>query len=333
MTTIRWGMIGCGDVAEVKSGPGFYKARDSTLAAVMRRDRARAADFARRHGVPRFHDDADAIIDADDIDAVYIATMTDSHHDYTLRCAAAGKAAYVEKPMALELAQAVEMVDACKARGVPLWVAYYRRALPRFVAVREMIADGAIGDVRMVSLRQLQAAPAPEALESHALAWRDDGARGGGLFFEGVGHTLDILDFLLGPIADVQAFADNQARAYTMEDVVVAGFRFASGVYGSGTWCYASGVAEEYVEVIGSRGTIRFSVTCPVPIRVIKPTGTTEMPIADPPHVQQPLIQSIVDEMNGEGRCPSSGETALRTARVLDAIVRGFRARRDERAE
>src|SRR6185312_11952567 len=238
MTTIRWGMIGCGDVAEVKSGPGFYKARDSTLAAVMRRDRARAADFARRHGVPRFHDDADAIIDADDIDAVYIATMTDSHHDYTLRCAAAGKAVYVEKPMALELAQAVEMVDACKARGVPLWVAYYRRALPRFVAVREMIADGAIGDVRMVSLRQLQAAPAPEALESHALAWRDDGARGGGLFFEGVGHTLDILDFLLGPIADVQAFADNQARAYTMEDVVVAGFRFASGVYGSGTWCY-----------------------------------------------------------------------------------------------
>ncbi|HEX6793050.1 MAG TPA: Gfo/Idh/MocA family oxidoreductase [Casimicrobiaceae bacterium] len=325
MRTIRWGMIGCGDVAEVKSGPGFYKARDSTLVAVMRRDRALAADFARRHGVPRFDDDADAIIGADDIDAVYIATLTDSHRDYTLRCAAAGKAVYVEKPMALELSHCVEMVDACRASGVPLWVAYYRRALPRFVAVRDLIGDGAIGDVRMVALRQLQPAPAPDDLRGHALAWRDDGARGGGLFFEGVGHTLDILDFLLGPIADVHAFADNQARAYALEDVVVAGFRFASGVYGSGTWSYASGVGEEYVDVIGSRGTVRFSVTRAVPIRVITPTGTTQMPIADPPHVQQPLIQSIVDELNGDGHCPSSGESALRTARVLDAIVRGFR--------
>jgi predicted dehydrogenase len=331
MRTIRWGMIGCGDVAEVKSGPGFYKARDSTLVAVMRRDRALAADFARRHGVPRFHDDADAIIDADDIDAIYIATLPDSHRDYALRCAAAGKPVYVEKPMALELSHCIEMVDACKANGVPLRVAYYRRALPRFVAVRDLIVDGAIGDVRMVAVRQLQRSLAATDLTGRALAWRADAARGGGVFFEGVGHTLDILDYLIGPIADVHAFADNQAGAYTTEDVVVAGFRFASGVYGSGTWCYASGVDEEYVDVIGSRGTIRFSVTRSVPVRVSTAEGDTEVPIGDPPHVQQPLIQSIVDELNGAGRCPSSGESALRTARVLDAIVRGFRERGRDR--
>jgi predicted dehydrogenase len=327
MKTIRWGMIGCGEVAEVKSGPGFYKARHSQLVAVMRRDRARAADFARRHNVPRWHDDADAIIEADDIDAVYIATLTDSHHDYTLRCAAARKPVYVEKPMALELAHCIEMADACKANRVPLWVAYYRRTLPRFVAVRDAIAAGEIGDVRMVSVRQLQRAPSAAELGAPALAWRADAARGGGLFFEGVGHTLDILDFLLGPIADVHAFADNQAGEHATEDVVVAGFRFASHVYGSGTWCYASGIDDESVDVVGSRGTIRFSITRPVPIRVTTQAGATEMPIGDPPHVQQPLIQSIVDELNGEGRCPSSGESALRTARVLDAIVRDYRER------
>jgi predicted dehydrogenase len=327
MRTIRWGMIGCGDVAEVKSGPGFYKARNSRLVAVMRRDGVRAADFARRHQVPRWYDDADEIIRADDIDAVYIATLPDSHHDYTLRCAAARKPVYVEKPMALELAQCVEMVDACKANHVPLWVAHYRRTLARFVAVRDLVAKGTIGEVRMATLRQLQRLPAADEANSRALAWRTDPSLGGGLFFESVGHALDILDFMLGPIVDVQAFVDNQAGAFESEDIVVANFRFASGVYGSGTWCYASDVDDEFAEIVGARGTIRFSITRPVPIRVTRNGKSEEIPIDDPPHVHQPMIQSIVDELNGEGRCPSTGDTALRTARILDAIVRDFRQR------
>lgn len=114
MKTIRWGMIGCGDVAEVKSGPGLYKADHSSLVAVMRRNGALAADYARRHGVAHWTDDAEAIIQAPDIDAVYIATLTDSHRDYTLRCARAGKAVYVEKPMAMRHAECVEMIGACR---------------------------------------------------------------------------------------------------------------------------------------------------------------------------------------------------------------------------
>ena len=169
--TIRWGMIGCGDVAEVKSGPGFYKARGSRLVAVMRRNAALAADFARRHGVPRSHGDAAAIIEAPDIDAVYIATLTDSHHHYTLRCAAARKPVYVEKPMALDVRQCDEMIGACKAAGVRLWVGYYRRALPRFLAVRDALANGSIGEPRLVVIRQRQRPPSPETLTSHALRW------------------------------------------------------------------------------------------------------------------------------------------------------------------
>jgi predicted dehydrogenase len=323
--TIRWGLIGCGDVAEVKSGPGFYEARNSRLVAVMRRNAVLAADFARRHQVPRWHDDADAIILAEDIDAIYIATLPDSHHDYTLRCATARKPVYVEKPMALELDECTAMVTACEANRVPLWVAYYRRKLERFEAVRDLVHQGAIGDVRMVLIRQFQRLRAPGDANGNALAWRVDASLGGGLFFEGVGHTLDILDFLLGPIADVQAFADNQARAYTMEDVVVANFRFASGAYGSGAWGYASDLEDEFVEIIGARGTIRFSITRPVPIGITRGGRTEHVAIDDPAHVHQPMIQSIVDELNGEGQCPSTGQTALRTARVLDAIVRDFR--------
>src|SRR5262245_53595351 len=159
MKTIRWGMIGCGDVTERKSGPGFSKADHSELVAVMRRNGALAEDYARRHGVRRWHDDADAIIRAPDIDAVYIATLTDSHCEYTKRCAAAGKPVYVEKPMAMTHAQCAEMIVACRKAGVPLWVGYYRRALPRFLAVRNLVASGAIGEVRMVVSRLLQRLP------------------------------------------------------------------------------------------------------------------------------------------------------------------------------
>ena len=232
--TIRWGIVGCGEVAEVKSGPGFQKAAHSTLVAVMRRDAARAEDFARRHGVPRWHTDADAIFEAPDIDAVYIATLPDTHREYALRCAAAGKAVYVEKPMAMDAGECDAMVAACAAAGVPLWVGYYRRALPRFLAVRDRLREGAIGEVREVVSRQSQRAATPG---SGVRAWRADPARsGGGAFFEGAVHTLDFLDFLFGPLEVVDAHAESRAGDARLEDRVDASYRFAGGVAGRGSW-------------------------------------------------------------------------------------------------
>jgi 1,5-anhydro-D-fructose reductase (1,5-anhydro-D-mannitol-forming) len=319
MKTIRWGMIGCGDVAEVKSGPAFYKARNSSLVAVMRRDGKLAADFARRHNVPRWHDDANAIIDAPDIDAVYIATHTDSHHCYAIRCAEARKPVYVEKPMALDPARCVEMVRACKTNRVPLWVGYYRRGLPRFLAIREMIANGEIGEVRMIAMRECRRAPTGQQLSSPAIAWRADPARGGGLFFEGACHTLDILDFMFGPITETRAFSIN--RAGGSEERIAASFRFESGVLASGAWCYCADRDEECNEIIGSRGSIQFSIFTATPIQLRRDGKVEAIAIGDPPHVHQPLVQSIVDELNGVGQCPSTGETALRTARVVDAVL------------
>ncbi len=337
MKTIRWGMIGCGAVAETKAGPGLYKARNSALLAVTDRKPARAADFARRHGVPRWHDHADAIIGAPDIDAVYVATVTDSHHDLVMRCAAAGKPVLVEKPMAMNTAQCLEMISACERAKVPLWVAYYRRALPRFAAVRDLIASGAIGDVRMVISRHFHRIPPPEEMRGPFWGWRLDPAHsGGGIFFEAVGHTLDILDYILGPIESVRTFADNQAGAYPAEDVVTAAYRFASGAYGSGAWCFTTDWDDEYNEIVGAAGRIRFSTFPPLsppagrppaPIRLLRGDTVEEMPVLDPPYVHQPLIQSIVDEMNGQGRCPSTPESALRTARVLEESLAEFRAR------
>lgn len=327
MKTIRWGIIGCGDVTETKSGPRFYKARNSTLAAVMRRNGALAADYARRHGVPRATADADAIIRAPDIDAVYIATLTDSHREYTLRCAAAGKAVYVEKPMGMNHGECADMIAACRAAGVPLWVGYYRRALPRFLAVRDLVQGGAIGEVRTAVTYLTQPLPPDAAFADGQLPWRANPAlSGGGFFFEAVCHTLDFLDFLLGPITDVRAFAGNRGGRYPSEDTVAASYRFASGAFGSGSWCFAADADAEYTELVGATGRLRFSSFAPVPIKVMRGSTVEEHAVGDPEHVHQPLIQSIVDELNGEGACPSTGETAARTAKVVDAILAEHRA-------
>ena len=327
MRTIRWGIIGCGEVTEVKSGPALYKAAHSQLVAVMRRSGELAADFARRHDVPRWSDDAEAIIGAPDIDAVYVATTPDSHCDYVLRCAAAGKPVLVEKPMAMNSAECDRMNAACAAAGVPLWVAYYRRALPRFLAIRDLLEGGAIGTVRMAVSRQFRTLDSAFNRKAGAAPWRIDAARsGGGLFVDMVSHTLDFLDFVLGPIEQVRAFAGNQGGAYRAEDTVTATYRFGSGAQGTGTFCYAADRAEEWTEIVGDTGRIRFSALTPVPIVLTRGDKVEEFPVGDPPHVHQPLVQSIVDELNGNAPCASTGISAARTTRVIDAILDEFRA-------
>ena len=310
MSTIRWGIIGCGDVTEVKSGPALQKARGSALVTVMRRNGALAADYARRHGVPRWTDDAQALIDDPEVDAVYVATPPSSHKQYTLMAAAAGKPVYVEKPMAMNHGECLEMVSACRAAGVPLFVAYYRRALPRFVKVKELLAGGAIGDVRYVSVTLAQPVQ-PAELDREQLPWRVlPEIAGGGKYVDLASHTLDLLDHLLGPIRDVQGFAGNQAGLYPAEDIVAGSFVFASGVQGAGVWCFTAFEEQDRVEITGSRGRISFSTFgADDPVRLVTADGETEYRIPHPPHVQQPLIQTVVDELLGIGVCPSTGES------------------------
>ena len=326
MRTIRWGIIGCGDVTEVKSGPALQQAANSALVAVMRRNGDLARDYARRHGVPRWYDDAGALIEDPDVDAVYIATPPSSHEEYVLRVARAGKPVYVEKPMARDFVECRDMVDACRAANVPLFVAYYRRALPRFLEIKSLIDTGAIGDVRYVSVTLLR--PSDYGVVAGApLPWRVlPEIAGAGLFLDLASHMLDFLDFALGPIREARGIASSQARLYPAEDIVTATFRFASGAHGVGTWCFSAFESRDHTEIVGTEGMISYSTFESTPIVLTTRDGVTEMPIPNPPHIQQPLIQLIVNALNGEGTSPSTGETAARTSWVMDQMLVRTRA-------
>jgi predicted dehydrogenase len=320
---VRWGIIGCGDVTEVKSGPAFQKIKNSELVAVMRRTGELAKHYAERHNVPKWYDDADALINDPDVDAVYIATPPGSHKEYTIKAAKAGKPVYVEKPMALNWAECNEMIAACKAARVPLYVAYYRRAQPRFVKIKELLEKKVIGGVRFVSTTQYQKAR-EDVKDSQNLPWRvQPEFSGGGLFFDLASHTLDILDFLLGPIKEVKGFASNQAGYYRAEDIVTGTYRFESGIHGVGNWCFSAYEDVDVNEIVGSKGKITFSTFGDDPIVLTTANGEKQWNFERPQHVHQPLVETIVADLTGEsGLCPSTGVTGERTNWVMGELVK-----------
>ncbi|MEM6986927.1 MAG: Gfo/Idh/MocA family oxidoreductase [Pseudomonadota bacterium] len=315
-----WGILGCGDVTEVKSGPAYQRVDGISLGAVMRRDADKAADYARRHGVPKSYADADALIGDPAIDAVYIATPPASHCELALRVAAAGKPCCVEKPMANSVAECDAMNAAFAKAGVPLIVAYYRRSLPRFQRVAEWLNAGRIGEVR--HLRWDFCRPATDADLRGELGWRTDPAVSpGGYFDDLASHGLDLFDFLLGPLVDVAGRASNQQGLYATPDAVIASWRHESGATGSGHWHFGADRGEDRVTVIGSRGRIHFSVFAPADIALLTATDSEQLVLEDPATVQLPHVENIRRALAGEGEHPSTGESATRTARVMAAIL------------
>ncbi len=324
MDTIRWGIIGCGDVTEIKSGPGFQKADGSALVAVMRRDGEKARDYARRHGVPRAYDRADDLIHDSEVDAVYIATPPSSHCDLALRVAAAGKPCLVEKPMALNHPECLRMLGAFQSRCVPLWVAYYRRALRRFLVVREQIDEGAIGRLTSIHVQ----VTAPLLAGDDRSNWRvNPGVSGAGLFFDLASHCFDLLDFLVGPITRVSGRSTNTAGAYAAEDVTVAAFEFGNGTLGTGVWNFNGSEKTDVITFIGSQGDLTTPIFSDAGVAVHNGRLRRIEEVRNPPHVHQPLIQTIVDELRGHGVCPSTGESGARTSWVLDRCVADYYGR------
>lgn len=320
---VIWGVIGAGNVCEVKSVPGMYKTPFSEVKMVMRRNAEKAADFARRHGIPNSTTDADVIFNDPDINIIYVGTPPDTHCEYTLRAAAAGKAVYVEKPMANNADECKKMIDACMRAEVPLFVAYYRRALPGFNRLGELIHSGKIGEVRFVEI-EMWRAPRSYDLNTDG-NWRVfPEISGGGHFHDLASHQLDYLDSLFGLVTQAKGIGVNQAGLYPADDLVAGTFVFENGVCGSGMWCFTADKSseKETITILGSKGHLHFNTFgSPLEIHITTSEGSELIEIEHPDHIQQPLIQTVVNELRGIGTCPSTGITAARTTGVMEKII------------
>ncbi len=325
MKDIQWGMIGCGNVTEKKSGaPAINKVPHSKLIAVMARNAEKAKDYAERHAVPGWYDNVDDLINDPEVNAIYIATPPDVHLEYAAKAMMAGKPVYIEKPMARNASECEAINRISRETGVPVFIAYYRRTLPYFVTLKKLIDEKVIGDMRCINITLHWQPYDEEVGKNPQPRWRVfPEISGGGHFHDLASHQFDFLEYAFGPVKMAKGISRNQAGMYKADDIVVANFEFKSGILGVGSWCYTINKEQriDRSQIIGSKGRITFSFFESSKILVETAEGTQEYDIPYPPHVQQPLLETIVSELRGEGKCPSTGETGARANLIMDYIV------------
>jgi len=316
--TLNWGIVGCGNVVERKSGPAIQQTGRNRIVALMRRNRAALKPFAEAYGNPLCTDDAAAVIEHGDVDIVYVATPPDTHLPYTVAAARAGKHVLVEKPMAMSADEAQQMIDACDEAGVQLFVAYYRRFQPHVMAMRELISQGRIGRPvqAAIDIASPATAPSPDF-------WRHNPAiSGGGIFVDIGSHRLDAMLSLLGPVADVSGFAATYDSWCTVEQTVSLCLRFEDETQCVVAGDFYSGRRVDRFAVFGTEGSI---VSEPLDghsfvLRQGNRTETLEFEPFPAPHLG--LVRHIEDVLFDGVANASSGRDGQMTEAILDAVVR-----------
>ena len=324
MKQINWGFIGCGEVTEKKSGPAFNEVEGSQVVAVMSRSENKARSYAERHHVRKWYTDASELIEDPDVNAVYIATPPSSHATFAIMAMRAGKPCYIEKPLAASYNDCIRINRISEQTGVPCFVAYYRRYLPYFQKVKEIIESGTIGNVVNVQVRFSVPPRDLDFQSGKEMPWRQQpDIAGGGYFYDLAPHQIDLLQNLFGVITRAHGYPANRAHLYQAEDTLSACFFFESGIPGSGSWCFVGheSAKEDCIEVIGEKGSLSFSVFTYQPIEVITSEGKNSITVPNPPYVQLPLIKNVIEHLQGIGKCDCTSVSATAVNWVLDRVL------------
>lgn len=326
MKIIKWGFIGCGEVTEKKSGPAFREVAGSVVEAVMSRNGEKARSYAERHGVRKWYTDAQELIDDPDVNAIYIATPPSSHATFAIMAMKAGKPVYVEKPLAASYEDCARVNRISEETHVPCFVAYYRRYLPYFQRVKQIVDSGILGRIINVQIR-FAVPPRDLDYNSSNLPWRlQPDIAGGGYFYDLAPHQLDLLQQLFGVIVEANGIWANRGGLYKTEDSVSACFRFESGLPGSGSWCFVAyeSAREDRIEIVGDQGQVDFSVFNYDPITLHTSAGEQRMEVENPRYVQQPLIKNVIEHLQGLSVCTCTSVSATPVNWVMDQILGKF---------
>ena len=321
MEKICWGIIGCGNVTEVKSGPAFNKVEHSSLVAVSRRDPEKLADYVNRHQVPMSYTNALDLIQSEKINAIYIATPPDVREAYAMEAMQLGKPVYLEKPMALNLTACKRLKAASEKLGVKLSVAHYRRNLPLFMEVKNILEQGDIGAIKEVQITMLKKTDKAAKDPSN---WRvDPSIAGGGYFYDLAPHQIDLVFYFFGKPKSFTGMSTNKAGLYKAEDFVQGTIELENGIVCKGLWDFSiNGEEKDEFLIIGEKGTIRFPVFG-LFIEVESNGQVKTIPFEAPKHNQQNHIQAVVNYFLGKGENPCSAEDAILSMEVMESFVYG----------
>lgn len=329
MDNIKWGFIGCGKVVQQKSGRAFNEIPQSSIYAIMRRDLDEAKRSAKMFDAPNWYDKTDDIL-ASGVDAVYIATPPGLHYKQAMACCEAGIPVYIEKPFARNYFEAEEISNAFRAKNLQIFVGHYRRALPRFQYIKNLIDTMSIGRITSVHSYLNRVFSVREAQETWLY---NPKLSGGGKFYDIAAHSLDIVSYLLGDITEVHGFAANSGTDCPLEDTVVCSFVTKTGVLGTASFNGISDKKNDRMFVSGTKGTLEFSIHGKDDVIISNyETGSRNIiSIPDPKVIEKPMIQTVVDALLGRGSCPCTSLDALPTYWVIDQILEQFYGGRQRR--
>lgn len=316
-SSVNWGFIGCGDVAEVKSGPAFYKAENSALVAVMRRNKDKVIDFAQRHGVANWTTHATNIMEHELVSAVYIATPPSSHLEYAIQSIKAGKNVYLEKPMVLNSYEAETLLNTVKNSNSKVTVAHYRRELPAFIKVKELLTSNVIGKVLSaeINIKQTKNASLIAKTEEN---WRTKPEiSGGGYFHDIAPHQIDLMCYYFGAIETINK--GDVSENSSPNEMVNGEIYFKNGVKFSGEWNFNALENQDNCVIHGEKGSISFSFYNNA-ITLICNGESTSYSYPNPEHVQQPMIEKTVGYFLGNNPNPCSVEEAAVVTQIMDVF-------------
>ena len=316
---IGWGLVGASRIASDSMIDAIRAQDGSDVVTVMSSDPERGAAFAREHGIERFHGDLDALLADPDVDAVYVSTTPDLHCAQTVAAAQAGKHVLCEKPLALNVADAKRMVDACAAAGVQMATNHHLRNAVSHRAIRDVVREGRIG--RILAARICFAVVLPERFHS----WRvNDPARGGPILDLGV-HNADTLRFLLDdePLDVVAQSVNHGLTATGIEDTAMSAVRFRGGTLVQMFQTWVASYGDSDIEIIGSAGSVRArDVMMPdSPGTVVQTTAAGETTLDlehEPVYVRG--VRLFIRAMGGDGEPPSTGRDGVRSLALALAI-------------
>lgn len=317
MKNINWGIIGCGDVTEIKSGPAFSKITGSSLYMVMRRNEKKVKDYARRHNVDRYTTDYFKLLHDPKINAIYIATPPNMHCFYTLEAAKHKKIVYVEKPMSTSVRDCKKMIEACRENKVPLYVAYYRRGQKKFKTIKKIIESGEIG--KNISFYYSFTCTKP--IHNPERSWLlDKKIAGEGLLYDIGSHMIDTALFLFGDYAYAQGISHKQSDNLDFSDIVSGIIKFKNGIQGCIQLSFDSNEQIDKFKVVGEKGSISFSVMSNDPIVLISDGKEKIIEFEPIQHVQMPYIKDVIDDIRGMNILEREGLYGLRTQEILEVF-------------
>ncbi len=319
---IRWGFLGCGKVVQKKSGDAFRNVPNSEIAVIMRRDIHAAKMSAEHFGAPVWCDNIEELLSYD-IDAVYIATPPGLHYEQAMECLKAKKAVYLEKPFARNYIEAKALTESFEAVGVPLYIGHYRRALPRFLKIREMLNDKVIGDIKTIDFH-LNRIFSPKEAETTWLY--NPVLSGGGKYYDIAPHTVDIINFLFGDIVEVKGNAKNLGIGCPLENIVEMYFKTEKGIDGIAKFNCVAEEKSDRMLVVGTNGTMEFSVhgKTDVIVKDIHGNVQEQFDLPDPKAVEEAMVRSVVEDLLRVSECESKAKDVLVTYKILDEVLNEF---------